>query len=462
MLLLFLLLISETVSLKPWNPESWRQYPKKQIPNYNDKNELENVELQLQKCAPLVFAGECKNLQESLAKISIGNGFLLMAGDCAETFDDFSIERIRDTYRVILQMGIILSHGTGVPTIKVGRMAGQFAKPRSDEYEIINNIKIPVYRGDIINDVSTDKILREPEPKRMLLAYYQSLQTLNLLRAFTFGGYADISRIHAWNLDFVEKTNIGSKYRIFASKIDESLKFIKALGLNIDSLDFKQTSFYTAHECLLLNYEQALTRQDSITNKWFGCSGHLLWIGERTRDLDGAHIEYIRGINNPIGIKLSEKCNPEELIEILDLVNPEDVPGKIVLITRMGQHITKHLPILIREIQKHGKNVVWCCDPMHGNTYKTSNGIKTRNFDLIKQEVFNFIEIHKKMNTIPGGIHLEMTGQDVTECIGGNIQNISENDLKNMYLSQCDPRLNSIQSLEISFLVSELLQRGLF
>jgi len=441
-----------------WTRNSWRRFPIKQHPYYIDKLELDNVETKLNECAPLVFAGECKNLQESLAKISIGNGFLLMAGDCAETFDDFSVTNIRDTYRIILQMGIILSFGSGVPTLKVGRMAGQFAKPRTEEFDIINNKKIPVYRGDIINSPLNNELSRIPDPKRMLTAYYQSLQTLNILRAFTFGGYADISRIHSWNLDFVKQTEIGSKYRLLSDKIDESLKFIKALGLNTDTTDFKQTNFYTAHECLLLNYEQALTRLDSTSNKWFGCSGHLLWIGERTRDIEGAHLEYIRGINNPIGIKISEKCNPEELIKIINLVNPEDKPGKIVLITRMGLSIKRHLPILIREIQKHGKSVVCCCDPMHGNTFKTSNVIKTRNFDLIKQEVFSFIEIHKQMNTIPGGIHLEMTGQDVTECIGGNVDNIKESVLNTKYLSKCDPRLNSVQALELAFLISEKLK----
>lgn len=440
-----------------WSKNSWRKFPIKQQPIYLNNNDLKNVEDQLNNYSPLVFAGECNGLQESLAKISYGNGFLLMGGDCAESFNDFSVSNIRDTYRIMLQMGVILSYGTGMPVTKIGRIAGQFAKPRSDDFEIIDNKKINVYRGDIINSNEVSEQARKADPKRMLQAYHQSVQTLNILRAFSSGGYADISRIHAWNLDFTMNTQIGSKYSLLSNKITDSLKFIKALGININSVDFKQTNYYTAHESLLLNYEEALTRQDSISNNWYACSAHLLWIGERTRDLDGAHIEYIRGIKNPIGIKISEKCNPKELIEILDIVNPEDIPGKVVLITRMGStKIKQYLPPLINEIKKNAKNVVWCCDPMHGNTIKTDNGIKTRNFEFIKDEIFNFIDIHNKYNSIPGGIHLEMTGQNVTECIGSNIQN--ENDLKINYLSQCDPRLNSVQSLELAFLIAEKLK----
>jgi 3-deoxy-7-phosphoheptulonate synthase len=335
-------------------------------------------------------------------------------------------------------------------------MAGQFAKPRTEEFEIINGTKILTYRGDIINDI----IIREPNPERMLKAFHQSAQTLNILRAFSSGGFADINRIHAWNLDFVEKTIEGSKYRKLAYRVTKSLNFINGLGIDTNSLDFKQTSFYTAHECLLLNYEEALTRRDSISKNIYDCSAHMLWIGERTRDLDGAHIEFVRGVTNPIGIKISHKINSDELIKLISILNPNNIIGKIVLITRMGAENTQTvLPNLIRTIQKNALNVVWCCDPMHANTIKTNNGIKTRSFDSIKNEIIAFFNVHKKMGTYPGGLHLELTGQNVTECVGGDIESINEYDLNKRYWSYCDPRLNSMQSLELAFLVSDLLSK---
>jgi 3-deoxy-7-phosphoheptulonate synthase len=451
-LIYLLILIQPVFSLENWSKTSWRTKKINQIPTYNNLIELENVEKILANVAPLVFAGECDNLKESLAKISMGQGFLLMGGDCAESFKDFKTEKIRDTYRLILQMGLVLTFGSGLPVTKIGRIAGQFAKPRSEEFESDGSL---TYRGDIINDINN----RTADPIRMLEAYHQSSQTLNILRAFSYGGYADINRVHAWNLDFVEKTPTGSKYRELADQVDQSLRFIRGLGINTKDDKFIATNIYTGHECLLLNYEESLTRVDSISNRLYGCSGHLLWLGERTRQFDGAHIEYMRGINNPIGIKLSDKIKPEELIDLLNILNPDNIPGRIVLITRMGaEKLKEKLPILIRVIQREAHNVVWCCDPMHANTIKTASGIKTRPFDLVKKEVIAFFEIHKKAGTFPGGLHLELTNEDVTECTGGETNTINEIDLEKAYLSQCDPRLNGIQSLELAFITAELLK----
>lgn len=453
-IIFFLLFLQQINSL--WTKTSWKNKPIAQIPTYPDINELIKIENELERQAPIVFAGECDNLQEKLAKISNGDGFLLMGGDCAELFKEFSITKIRDTYRLILQMGLILTYGSGLPVTKIGRIAGQFAKPRSDEFEIVNNTKMLTYRGDIINDIDN----RVPDPKRMLDAYHQSTQTLNILRAFSSGGYADINQVHTWNLDFVEKTNEGSKYRKLAEKVTQSLKFIKGLGINTKDDIFKQTNFYTGHECLLLNYETALTREDSRTNTYYNCAAHLLWLGERTRNIDGAHVEFLRGINNPIGIKISDKISTTEFINLINILNPTNKPGKIVIITRMGATKLKmHLPELIKSVQNSGLSVVWCCDPMHANTIKTTQNIKTRNFNDIKNEIITFFTIHNKLGSYPGGLHLELTGQDVTECIGGETNTIKELDLEKNYLSQCDPRLNSMQSLELAFLVADLLKQ---
>jgi 3-deoxy-7-phosphoheptulonate synthase len=447
------LLLIPLVTVYSWSKSSWRSKTIRQIPKYPDENKLEFYENKLSKSSPLIFAGECDNLQDELARISFGQGFLLMGGDCSESFKDFTTERVRDTYRLILQMGMILTYGSGLPTIKIARIAGQFAKPRSDEYEIVNGQKVLTYRGDIINSLEN----REPDPERMFLAYQQSVQSLNILRAFSHGGYADINRVHAWNIDFAEKTVGGSKYREFADKVTHSLNFVKGLGVNIKDEKFKSTSIYTGHEGLLLNYEEALTRTDSRNGKIYGCSGHLIWLGERTRQLDGAHVEFLRGIQNPIGIKLSEKITNEELVELIKTLNPDNIPGRIVLITRMGaEKIKEKLPSLIRVVQNNAFNVVWCCDPMHGNTFKTNNGIKTRDFQDILNEVTNFFMVHKKMGSFPGGIHLELTPDDVTECLGGDTNKINENDLNKMYSSQCDPRLNGVQALELAFYISEL------
>jgi len=434
-----------------WTKHSWRTKKISQIPEYKNKEELLTVENKLSKFTPLVFAGECDNLRFSLGRISMGNGFLLMGGDCSESFKDFNVDKIRDTYRLILQMGLILTHASGLPVTKIGRIAGQFAKPRSEEFEKDGRL---TYRGDIINDVNN----RTVDPERMITAYHQSSQTLNILRAFSNGGYADINRVHEWNLDFVNKTLEGSMYRNIANSVTQSLKFIKGLGININDDIFTTTNIYTGHECLLLNYEEPLTRIDSITNKPYDCSAHLLWLGERTRHIDCAHVEFMRGINNPIGIKLSGKITPEELIDLLDILNPQNIPGRIVLITRMGANVLKEkLPPLIKIVLKNSLHVVWCCDPMHANTIKTSEGIKTRPFELIKKEVISFFEIHKEMGSYPGGLHLELTNEDVTECTGGEIDSVNVKDLYKAYLSQCDPRLNGMQSLELAFITANLI-----
>lgn len=450
-LLCYLSLFNSANSLNIWTKYSWRAKKIYQIPEYNNKEELKRVEDELSNVAPLVFAGECENLKLSLAKISVGNGFLLMGGDCSESFKDFKVNKIRDTYCLILQMSLILTFASGLPVTKIGRIAGQFAKPRTDEYESDGRL---TYRGDIINDINN----RTVDPKRMIRAYHQSSQTLNILRAFSNGGYANINRVHDWNLDFIEKTVEGSMYRKFANSVTQSLKFIKGLGININDEKFTTTNIYTGHECLLLNYEEQLTRNDSITNNPYDCSAHLLWLGERTRNLDSAHVEFLRGINNPIGIKLSGNITPEELVILLNILNPNNVPGRIVLITRMGANILKEkLPGLIKIVQDNSYNVVWCCDPMHANTIKTSTGIKTRPFELIKKEVISFFEIHKEMGSHPGGLHLELTNENITECTGGDVDSIHENDLYKAYLSQCDPRLNGIQSLELAFITANLM-----
>jgi len=446
-------------SQKEWSPTSWKKFEARQMPVYDDPDEVLRVEEALSKSAPLVFAGECRALSEQLAKASMGQAFVLMGGDCAESFKEFHVDTVRDTFRVILQMALILTYGGSLPVVKIGRMAGQFAKPRSEPNEVIDGVSLPSYRGDIINGEAFDEESRKNDPWRMLDAYHQSTQTLNILRAFATGGYADISRLHAWNLDFVEKSGEGSRYRKFASKVDESLRFIKSIGVDTSSETFNQVSFYTAHECLLLSYESALTREDSTTGKYFDCSSHMLWVGERTRQRDGAHMEFVRGVGNPLGVKISDKCTPDELIEIINQMNPDNTPGKLSIIVRMGaDKLREKLPHLIRAVQKEGKFVVWISDPVHGNTIKTDNGYKTRPFDSIRAELRAFFDVHEQMGSHPGGIHLEMTGKDVTECIGGTIEEIDVNDLNKRYHTHCDPRLNGVQALELAFLVAERMR----
>lgn len=429
------------------------------MPVYDDQEEVDAAVDKLRSCAPLVFAGEVRSLHEQLAKACHGQGFLLMGGDCAEAFNEFNVDHVRDSFRVILQMALVLTFGGAMPVIKVGRMAGQFAKPRSEPDEVRGDVSLPSYRGDIINREDFTAEARRNNPFNMVSAYDQSAQTLNILRAFASGGYADISRLQAWNLDFVESTEEGSRYRQFAAKVDESLRFMKAIGVDTSDDTFSKVDFYTAHECLLLPYEQALTRQDSTTGKWYDCSAHMLWVGERTRELDGAHLEFTRGIGNPLGVKVSDKCTPEELIRIIDTMNPNNTPGKLTIIVRMGaEKLRANFPGLIRAVQREGKSVIWISDPVHGNTVKTDNGYKTRDFSAIREELRAFFDVHEEMGSHPGGVHLEMTGEDVTECTGG-VSNVTEETLPDRYNTYCDPRLNGSQALEIAFLIGERMRR---
>mmetsp|Transcript_35547 Transcript_35547/g.47066 ORF Transcript_35547/g.47066 Transcript_35547/m.47066 type:complete len:438 (-) Transcript_35547:190-1503(-) len=429
------------------------------MPVYDDKEELDAAVDKLSKCSPLVFAGEVRSLHEQLARVTQGQGFLLMGGDCAEAFKEFNVDHVRDTFRVILQMALVLTFGSAMPVVKVGRMAGQFAKPRSEPDEVRDGVSLPSYRGDIINNEEFTPDARRNRPFNMVEAYHQSSQTINILRAFAHGGYADISRLHAWNLDFVENTPEGSRYRQFATKVDESLRFMKAIGVNTASPQFTETDFYTAHECLLLPYEQALTREDSTTGKYYDCSAHMLWVGERTRELDGAHLEFVKGIGNPLGVKISDKCTPDELLRIIDNMNPNNIPGRLTIIVRMGaEKLRKNLPGLIRAVQREGKSVLWISDPVHGNTFKTETGFKTRDFNAIRDELRAFFDVHDEMGSHPGGVHLEMTGEDVTECTGG-LSGVTEDTLKDRYHTFCDPRLNGEQALELAFLIAERMRQ---
>jgi 3-deoxy-7-phosphoheptulonate synthase len=438
-----------------WSPESWKLKPISQDVFYENKQELNIVLDEIKKSAPLIFAGEVETLKTDIIKASKGEAFLLMGGDCAETFREFKTENIMNTYRVLLQMTMIFMYGMSKPVIKIGRMAGQFAKPRSDIYETINNITLYSYRGDIINNENFDEKSRIPNPNLMLKAYSQSAQTMNLIRALSEGGYANLERINDWNLNFVKNTITGKKYELFSNNINKALSFIKALGLEKIE-ESKRARFYTAHESLLLYYESSLTRKDSITNNYYSCSGHMLWIGERTREINGAHVEFASGIQNPIGIKISEKCNTNELESLIRKLNPDNEIGKIILIIRMGKNIEKSLPKLAYMIKQRKINVLWISDPMHGNTIKLNNGIKTRYLEDIKEEYTFFHNILKQYNLYPGGIHLEMTGRDVTECIYKNTNQNFIDNMKNNYESSCDPRLSAEQCLELAFYIISL------
>jgi len=442
-----------------WSPSSWRKFRVYQDVEYPNERELERVERELEACAPLVFAGEVRTLQESLAKATLGDGFVLMGGDCAESFDEFSVNNVRDTFRVLLQMALTMTYGGGQPIVKIGRMAGQFAKPRSSTTETRDGVTLPAYRGDNINAEPFDAMSRAPDPERMLRAYNQCAQTLNILRAFAVGGYSDISRLHAWNLDFMERTTEGSMYRSLAWKIDESLRFMRAIGIDTTASTLTQTPFYTAHECLLLPYEQALTRQDSTTGRWYDCSAHMLWVGERTRQPGGAHFEFVRGISNPLGVKISDKATPRDVLDIIDALNPQNTPGRLALITRMGaENIREKLPPIVRAVRDAGKAALFISDPVHGNTFKTDSGYKTRSYDAIKEELIGFFDVHAKLGTHAGGVHLEMTGQDVTECIGGDVGRVAVDDLNQRYFTHCDPRLNGRQALALAFEMAESMR----
>tara|TARA_B100001029_G_scaffold397_1_gene279 strand:+ start:122 stop:1465 length:1344 start_codon:yes stop_codon:yes gene_type:complete len=445
-----------------WQNNSWRKYRAKHIPEYPDKHGLKIVEETLKGFPPLVFAGEVRSLRKALSEVAEGNGFLLQGGDCAESFTEFSADNIRDTFRVLLQMAVILTSGINVPVTKVGRMAGQFAKPRSSATETIEGKALPSYAGDIINDIEFIDEKRIPDPQRLLKAYSQAASTLNLLRAFADGGYADLRHVNSWNMGFVKSGPQGERYRHLAHQIQESLNFMEALGVTSDNTpQLRKVSFYTSHEALLLPYEEALTRIDSTSGDIYDTSAHFVWIGDRTRFKDSAHVEFCRGINNPIGIKCGPTLNVDDLIDLLDILNPNDDAGRITLITRYGHDkIESYLPKLIRRVKDEGRTVVWSCDPMHGNTIKSNSGIKTRKFNRILSELKQNIQIHKAEGSHAGGVHLEMTGQNVTECTGG-LDDISDADLNDRYRTHCDPRLNANQAIELAFLIAdELKQNG--
>ena len=443
-----------------WSPETWRNKPIEQAPVYPDLGQLAEVEAQLKSFPPLVFAGEARSLKAKLAQVAQGEAFLLQGGDCAESFAEHGADNIRDFFRVFLQMAVVLTFAGGVPVVKLGRVAGQFAKPRSSGTEEQNGKSLPSYRGDIVNATEFTEAARRPDPQRMLMAYRQSAATLNLLRAFAQGGYANLEHVHRWTLGFLKDSPAGHRYADLAEHIAESLRFMRACGITPENTPQLRTSnFYTSHEALLLGYEQAMTRVDSTTGDWYATSGHFLWVGDRTRQLDHAHIDYLRGIKNPIGVKIGPSMSPDELLKLVDLLNPQNEPGRLTLIARFGaEKVGKHLPQLIGAMKREGKIVVWACDPMHGNTIKAGNGYKTRPFDLILKEVAAFFDIHRSEGTHAGGIHVEMTGQNVTECVGG-AKPVTETDLSDRYHTHCDPRLNADQSLELAFIVAERLRR---
>lgn len=443
-----------------WDVESWRQKTALQQPEYPDAQALAGVEQTLSSMPPLVFAGEARQLRADLAQVAKGNAFLLQGGDCAESFAEFSANNIRDTFKVLLQMAVVMTYAGKCPVVKVGRMAGQFAKPRSAGTETVGGIELPSYRGDIINGIEFNEGARVPDPERLVKVYNQSAATMNLLRAFSQGGFADLHQVHQWNLDFISASPAGERYQTIADKIDDALQFMEACGLGAGTSQFRETSFYTSHEALLLPYEQALTRQDSLTGKWYDCSAHMLWIGDRTRQLDGAHVEFLRGVHNPIGVKAGPTMDPEDLLRLCDTLNPNNEEGRLNIIVRMGaDKVADGMPNLIRAIEREGKKVVWSSDPMHGNTVKASTGYKTRKVDDVLREVQQFFEVHKAEGTYPGGVHFEMTGQNVTECVGGAFQ-VTEADLADRYHTHCDPRLNADQSLELAFMIAETLKKA--
>lgn len=443
-----------------WNPASWRNKPILQVPEYPDQAKLADTEARLSKFPPLVFAGEARALKNNLAKVANGEAFLLQGGDCAEAFAEHEGDNIRDFFRAFLQMSVVLTYGAQSPVVKVGRIAGQFAKPRSSNTETKDGVELPSYRGDIINGIEFNEEARIPDPERLVMAYRQSAATLNLLRAFAQGGYANLVNVHNWMLGFAKGSPQSERYLKLANRISESLEFMKAIGITPDSHpSMKETEFFTSHEALLLGYEQALTRVDSTSGENYATSGHMIWIGDRTRQPDHAHVEFCRGIKNPLGLKCGPSLDPEELINLCDILNPENEAGRLTLIARFGHDkVGDHLPALIRAVEREGKKVVWSCDPMHGNTISMS-GYKTRPFDRILTEVETFFDVHQAEGTHAGGIHVEMTGKNVTECTGG-ARALSGDDLSERYHTHCDPRLNAEQALELAFLVAERMKEG--
>ena len=445
----------------PWTPESWKKFTAEQQPGWENNKDYTKVLSEIATYPPLVFAGEVRALNQQLADAAQGNGFLIQGGDCAETFNDFKANSIRDKLKILLQMSIVLTYGASCNVVKLGRIAGQFAKPRSSNTETRKGKNLPSYRGDAVNDIEFNEKSRTPNPKRMLRTYNQSAATLNLLRAFTTGGFADLNKVHLWNQEFIAQSPQGKRYKQIATSIDEALTFMKAVGItSANTAALKLTEFFTSHEALLLGYEHALTRQDSLSKKWYNCSAHFLWIGDRTRQIDSAHVEFLSGVDNPIGIKIGPSITKNELLFLCEKLNPKNKPGRLSLIVRMGSDLIRSkLPPIIRAIKESGQIVLWICDPMHGNTYKTKTGYKTRHFDTILEELEHFFAIHRAEETIPGGVHFELTGDNVTECIGG-AREISDLDLEKKYEAACDPRLNNEQSLELAFLVTDLLRNG--
>tara|TARA_B100000530_G_C15908625_1_gene468397 strand:- start:266 stop:1630 length:1365 start_codon:yes stop_codon:yes gene_type:complete len=445
--------------MKHWTKSSWKKYSTHQQPEWPDENKYKKIINEISTYPPLIFDKEAELLKKYLADASEGKNFVIQGGDCAETFIDFNSKSIHDKLKILLQMSVIIAHGASSNVIRIGRIAGQFAKPRSSKSEMRGNTSLPSYRGDAINDIAYDETSRTPNPDRIIKAYHQSAATLNLLRAFTNGGFTDLSKIKEWNENFINNSNTEEKYDEIVKKINESVKFFETIGgyNSNQNMPFKMAEFFTSHEALLLDYESALTHKNNITNKWYCCSAHFLWVGNRTRNIDGSHIEFLRGIGNPIGIKISSSMKTEELLNICNKLNPQNEKGKLTLISRMGsKKINTYLPSLINAIQKEGINVLWMCDPMHGNTYKLKSGYKTRDFDTIMNELESFFSIHHNLGTIPGGIHLEFTGEHVTECLGGT-DNIIDNDLRTQYATACDPRLNINQSLELAYRITKLL-----
>lgn len=442
-----------------WSSDSWRAHPADQQPDWPDPDALDRVQKTLRGLPPLVFAGEARRLTGRLADAAAGRAFLLQAGDCAESFLDFSADAIRDKLKVILQMAVVLTYGAGVPVVKLGRMAGQFGKPRSSPVERVGDLELPSFRGHMVNDDAPVAELRVPDPERMLAAYHQSAATLNLARAFTTGGFADLSQVHAWNQEFVASSAAGQRYEAIAQEIDRALRFMRACGIELEAeATLHQVDFWTCHDALVLPYEEALTRRDSLSGDWYDCSAHLLWIGERTRRLDGAHVEFFRGVHNPLGVKIGPDAGPDEVVELCDILDPDRTPGRITLITRMGaQKVTERLPRLLRAVAASGHPVLWVCDPMHGNTFTSEGGRKTRHFEQVLAEIQGFFDVHRSEGTWPGGVHLELTGDHVTECLGG-AEEVMEDDLPLRYTTTCDPRLNARQSIDLAFRVAEMLR----
>ncbi len=444
---------------KAWSPSSWQAFPAEQQPEWPDQGDLDRALKQIGSYPPLVFAGEARSLQTALGHVAAGNAFLLQAGDCAESFEEFSAVNIREKLRVILQMAVVLTYSLGVPVIKVGRIAGQFAKPRSSPFETVGDLELPIFRGHIVNDPTPTEAARMPSPDRLVQAYHQSASTLNLLRAFTKGGFADLGRVHAWTQEFVASSPEGQRYEQIAAEIERALRFMRACGVDTEnSHNLHEVDVYTSHEALLLGYEEALTRQDSLGGGWYDCSAHMLWIGERTRQLDGAHVEFLRGVGNPIGCKIGPTTSADFVLELCEKLNPARVPGKLTLISRMGaQHVEATLRPLLRAVRDSGHPVVWACDPMHANTFTSVSGRKTRDFNHICAEIDGFVRAHNAEGTWPGGIHVELTGDNVTECVGG-ADKILDSQLDDRYQTMCDPRLNARQSLDLAFHVAEMLR----